>query len=221
MKRFGEYHRKGKKFTKSQEKAEIIFKKNQMIIVRLDGINFTGKYLNKFNDDLKEIFYKLMKSTVQHMLTVNKHIKIAYTHCDEINLLIDGNDFYLNDKNRNSKINSYYSSLATKTMIEKANVIDCSDELYLEFKNNILFSTKVFNVEYKYIREYLLWRQFAVLYKESENKPTKINHKHYGTFYFNNKKTKDMQSYTIDLSLYNIKYNHKNHKHYLERKTLE
>ncbi|MFH0766669.1 MAG: tRNA(His) guanylyltransferase Thg1 family protein, partial [Bacillota bacterium] len=126
MSNFGKYKEKGMLFDSLEHEYDSILRPDLQIIIRLDGISFTSKFLKLFNKATYSIYQECMKKVTFELCAMFKSTKIAYTHTDEINLILSGKDVESNDFNRVQKIltkaSSLSSALLTQYLSEKLNI---------------------------------------------------------------------------------------------------
>ena len=104
MGNFAKYKEKGLLFDSLEHEYDVILRPDLQIVIRLDGMSFTSKFLKSFSKSTYSIYQECMINVVHELCSLFKSTKIAYTHTDEINLILSGKDVESNDFNRVQKI---------------------------------------------------------------------------------------------------------------------
>ena len=141
-------------FEKYKNNTDIVLNENEYIVVHIDGIKFTSKYLKNLPNDFKEKVFNVLVDTAIKLCNEIKSVKVSYVCSDEISLLLDGKNIADNYNNRIQKITSIISSIATATFYKELSKLDDKNNVLNELKNRSFFAVKCFNIPESLVNDY-------------------------------------------------------------------
>ena len=172
-----------KKFEAYKRKTDRVLRADQFIVVHIDGIKFTSKYLKKLTNENKEKVFNILSDTAIDLCNEFKSVRLAYACSDEISLLIEGNKINYNHRNRIQKLCSIISSIASVTFYKKLEST-CYDIKELEeLKAHSFFAVKCFNIPYNLVDDYFHVRLIGCkkcIYDRQEDFDSQPEWKKYG-----------------------------------------
>lgn len=172
MNNFAKYKEKGLLFDSLEHEYDAILRPDLQIVIRLDGMSFTSKFLKSFSKSTYSIYQECMVNVVHKLCSLFKSTKIAYTHTDEINLILSGREVESNDFNRIQKILTKASSLSSvllsQFLIEKLHIDN--NLSFNDLEKCSYFSAKVHNIPSYEVNKYLKWRQGSAVDFHNDHK---------------------------------------------------
>ncbi len=152
-------HRKAEKLNEKlhpfEQRYDILLDKGKNYILRLDGVNMTKNFLGK--KDVRSLFLKTMRQTMQLLFNQEPKLKFAYSYSDEISILLE--ESVLNDYDyRLEKIVSIYTSKITAAFYLAASKNQLP--LYDRLRS---FDGRIIGLDERQLKDYFVSRQaFAI-----------------------------------------------------------
>ena len=143
-----------KKFETYKKNTDVVLNADEYIVVHIDGIKFTSKYLKNLPKDFKEKVFNVLVDTAIKLCNEIKSVKVSYVCSDEISLLMDGKNIAENYNNRIQKITSRISSIATATFYKELSELDDKNNVLAELKDRGFFAVKCFNIPESLVDDY-------------------------------------------------------------------
>ncbi|MGD9901255.1 MAG: tRNA(His) guanylyltransferase Thg1 family protein [Spirochaetales bacterium] len=157
----GEYSRYEQRFAKNEEKTDVVLAGTDFIVVRVDGVKFSSKYLKNAGLKYDPIYLKAMVDTAIAIMKKYEDVLMSYTFADEISFLLRGDEETKNDGNRVQKLTSKFASMATLFLVDELQKNINGSSNYDELIKNCIFAGKSFNVASGDLNKYFYWRQLG------------------------------------------------------------
>lgn len=163
--------------------SDHILRAEEPILVHLDGVGMTRKYLRKMDEAERHTFSDCLLTTAKNLCKQAETALLAYTYSDEIVLLLAGDGAAKNFHNRIQKLCSIWAARASVEMYRQlwANP-KARTELFKILKKDCAFAVKCFNLPMESVGDYFKTRLLAcrISAKQKNNFPNQEDWEKYG-----------------------------------------
>lgn len=156
------YENAMKPFEQYIRETDCILRSDEYILVHLDGLRMTKKYLRKMDEAERQTFSSCLLSTAMNLCNKTDSALIAYTCNDEIVLLLAGDGLGKNYHNRIQKLCSILAAKASVEMYRQLSAdTNTQTEVFGRLKDDCVFAAKCFNLPKNSVGDYFKTRLLA------------------------------------------------------------
>ena len=98
-----DYTKSGEKFFPLIREADIILRSDEYIVIHLDGVKFTSRYLKAVDRSIKKQVFECLTTAAIELCNFFKSSRVAYVYGDEASILLQGDFVKENYHNRIQK----------------------------------------------------------------------------------------------------------------------
>ncbi len=151
-----DYIRAGEKFEPYIRETNRLLRNDEYIVMHLDGVKFTSKYLKSYDSNVKKQFFDCLVSSAIELCDYFQGSRIAYVYGDEVSIILAGDAIKNNYNNRIQKLCSISSGFLSLKLAEKLS--GTNNPVFNKLLGNCFFSSKVYNIPFEFVDDYMHWR---------------------------------------------------------------
>ena len=152
-----DYNKLGEKFFPLIRETDFSLKSNEYIVIHLDGVKFTSRYLKTIDKSIKKQVFECLTNAAIELCKYFKGSRVAYVYGDEVSVLIQGDLVKENFHNRIQKLCSIASGFLSVNFLNQLIARDIK-ELSTDFKANCFFAARIHNLPNDIVTDYFKWR---------------------------------------------------------------
>ena len=152
-----EYTKSGEKIFPLIRESDIILRSDEYIVIHLDGVKFTSRYLKAVDRSIKKQVFECLTTAAIELCNFFKSSRVAYVYGDEASILLQGDFVKENYHNRIQKLCSIASSILSVNFLNQL-IVRGIDGLPTDFKTNCFFAAKAHNIPNDIVNDYFKWR---------------------------------------------------------------